>query len=93
MNLFNLTGKTAVIIGGNSTLGGSMALALAGHGAKVAIVGRNQEKSDQVRQSIEAIGGEAHTFQADATRREDLELVLKEVIAWSGGADMFGNFG
>ena len=59
MNLFDLTGKTAVIIGGNSTLGGSMAVALGGHGADVAIVGRNMEKCEQVVKQIEEVGGKA----------------------------------
>lgn len=41
--LFDLTGKVAVALGGNSTLGSSIAEGLAEHGAKLAIVGRNRE--------------------------------------------------
>lgn len=44
-NLFDLTGKTAVAIGGNSVLGSSMAAGLAAHGAHVVIVGRNARKA------------------------------------------------
>ncbi|MED4604444.1 SDR family NAD(P)-dependent oxidoreductase, partial [Paenibacillus validus] len=66
-NLFDLTGKTAVIIGGNSTLGGAMAVGLGGHGADVAIVGRNQEKAHEVARAVEAAGGRAQCFSADAT--------------------------
>jgi NAD(P)-dependent dehydrogenase (short-subunit alcohol dehydrogenase family) len=91
MNLFDLKGKTAVLIGGNSTLGSAMASALAGHGAHVAIVGRNQGKSDEVRSSIKEAGGSAHCFTADATKLEDLELVLKEILAWSGSVDILVN--
>jgi NAD(P)-dependent dehydrogenase (short-subunit alcohol dehydrogenase family) len=91
MNLFDLTGKTAVIIGGNSTLGAEMGLALAGHGAQVAIVGRNQEKSESVRARIEEAGGQAHCFTADATNQEDLKLVLKDILAWSGNVDILMN--
>ncbi|MNI29154.1 putative oxidoreductase UxuB [compost metagenome] len=91
MNLFDLTGKTAVIIGGNSTLGGAMAVALGGHGAKVAVVGRNQETCEQVRERIEAEGGTARSFYADATKAEDLELALQEIIAWSGQVDILMN--
>ena len=40
-NLFDLTGKTAVAIGGNSVLGSSMVKGLADQGAQVAVVGRN----------------------------------------------------
>lgn len=91
MNLFDLTGKTAVIIGGNSTLGGSMAVALGGHGAQVAIVGRNQDTCKQVCSRIEEAGGIARGFYADATKTEDLEAVLKEVLAWSGSVDILMN--
>lgn len=91
MNLFDLTGKTAVIIGGNSTLGGTMAAAIAGHGAHVAIVGRNQETCGQVQSRIEVAGGIAQSFYADATKIEDLELVLKEIVAWSGRIDILKN--
>ncbi|MFD0869794.1 3-ketoacyl-ACP reductase [Chlamydia abortus] len=91
MNLFDLTGKTAVIIGGNSTLGGAMSVALGGHGAQVAIVGRNQEKSEQVVRQIQEAGGQAKSFTADATSADDLRRVLEEVIAWTGRVDVLMN--
>ncbi|NHN28507.1 SDR family oxidoreductase [Paenibacillus agricola] len=91
MNLFDLTGKTAVVIGGNSTLGGAMAVALGGHGAHVAIVGRNQEKSEAIKKSIEEAGGQAKCFTADATLTEDLHKVLADVLAWTGRVDVLMN--
>jgi NAD(P)-dependent dehydrogenase (short-subunit alcohol dehydrogenase family) len=91
MNLFDLTGKTAVIIGGNSTLGGAMAVALGGHGANVAIVGRNAEKSEEVKKRIVEAGGKAQCFSADATKPEDLQKVLADVLAWTGRCDILMN--
>ncbi|WP_426455079.1 SDR family oxidoreductase [Paenibacillus sp. S-38] len=91
MNLFDLTGKTAVVIGGNSTLGGSMAVALGGHGADVAVVGRNQEKAEEVARAIEEAGGRAKCFAADATSPEDLKKVLEDVLAWTGRCDILMN--
>lgn len=91
MNLFDLSGKTAVVIGGNSTLGGAMCVALGGHGADVAVVGRNMEKAEQVRQKIEEAGGKAKCFQADATSDDDLRRVLDEVLAWTGRVDILMN--
>jgi len=91
MNLFDLTGKTAVIIGGNSTLGGAMAVALGGHGADVAVVGRNAEKSEAVVKKIEEVGGKAKSFSADATKVEDLQKVLEDVLAWTGRCDILMN--
>ncbi|NBQ59472.1 MAG: gluconate 5-dehydrogenase, partial [Opitutaceae bacterium] len=43
--LFGLTGKVAVVIGGTGELCGAMAAGLAGAGAEVVIVGRNAEKA------------------------------------------------
>lgn len=91
MNLFDLTGKTAVIIGGNSTLGGAMAVGLGGHGADVAIVGRNMEKSEEVAKRVEEAGGKARCFSADATNADDLRRVLSEVLAWTGRCDVLMN--
>lgn len=91
MNLFDLSGKTAVIIGGNSTLGGAMSVALGGHGADVAVVGRNVEKAEEVCKQIEAVGGKAKSFQADATSEKDLRQLLSDVIAWNGSVDILMN--
>ncbi len=91
MNLFDLTGKTAVILGGNSTLGSSMGEALSGHGANIAIVGRNEEKSEAVRALIAAQGGNVRTFQADTTSKVDLQRVLDEVLLWTGQVDILMN--
>ena len=91
MNMFDLTGTTSVVIGGNGVLGGAMAEALAAHGSKVAIVGRNLEKAEEVKAKIEDAGGEARCFQADATTQGDLKKVLDEVIAWTGSVDTLIN--
>jgi NAD(P)-dependent dehydrogenase (short-subunit alcohol dehydrogenase family) len=71
-DLFNLTGETAVVLGGTGVLGGAMASALAAAGARVAIVGRSEERGRQRVASIESAGGQA-TFQAaDALDRQSL---------------------
>jgi len=91
MDLFNLSGKTAVMIGGNSTLGSAMAEALAAYGAQIAIVGRNRQKSLEVVERIEESGGSARCFEADATVEADLINVLKEVLDWTGRVDIVAN--
>lgn len=90
-NLFDLTGKTAVAIGGNSVLGGSMAKGLAAQGAKLAIVGRNMDKAEEVTRAIEADGGVAKSFQADVSSLASIENLAKEVEAWSGCWDIVLN--
>lgn len=89
--LFDLTGKTAVAIGGNSVLGSSICKGFAEQGAKVAIVGRNLEKAEAVVKEIEAEGGIAKAFTADVLNRESLETAAEEITAWSGGIDVLLN--
>lgn len=90
-NLFDLTGKTAVAIGGNSTLGSAMAKGLANQGAKVAIVGRNLETAKEVVEEIKAEGGEAEAFYADVSKLDTVSTVANEIEAWSGGWDILLN--
>ena len=90
-NLFDLTGKTAVAIGGNGVLGSAMAKGLAEHGAKVAIVGRNLETAEQVVKEIVENGGEAKAFSADVSSKDSLVHVANEIEQWSGGWDILLN--
>ena len=57
--LFNLTGQTAVIIGGTGELCGAMAEGLAGAGATVVLAGRSEEKAIARLAKITAAGGPA----------------------------------
>ncbi len=91
VELFSLAGKTAVVVGGTSTLGADMALALATYGAAVAVVGRNMETAHQVCERIAQEGGVGHPYRADATNRMDLQGVLNEVLNWQGHVDILFN--
>lgn len=66
VNLFDLTGEIAVVIGGTGVLGGAIADGLAMAGAKVAILGRNQDRGEARVRSIQDNGGTAEFFAADA---------------------------
>lgn len=72
MNLFNLTGEVAVVIGATGELGGAIAEGLAQAGAKIAVLGRNREKGQARVQRITAAGGQAAFFGADAVQRDSL---------------------
>lgn len=65
-NLFDLSNDVAVVIGGTGILGGAMADALAAAGAKVAIIGRSEERGAARVREIEAAGGTAIFQSADA---------------------------
>ncbi|MCR9295548.1 MAG: SDR family oxidoreductase [bacterium] len=71
-NLFDLTDEVAVVIGGTGGLGGAMAEALADAGAKVAILGRSEQRGQERVQSITAAGGTAVFQSADALDKGSL---------------------
>lgn len=87
MNLFDLRGTVSVVIGGNGVLGGAMSEALAAAGSNVAVVGRDMDKAEAVRNRIAEAGGEAVCIRADATREEDLRETLRRVLEWGGRVD------
>jgi NAD(P)-dependent dehydrogenase (short-subunit alcohol dehydrogenase family) len=81
-DIFNLAEETAVVIGGTGVLGGAMAEALAGAGARVAIVGRNADRGKARVQSIVTAGGRVLFHPADAldpaALRTARDAILKE---------------
>lgn len=79
-NLFDLSGKTAVVIGGTGVLGGGMAQALAEAGAKAIIVGRNEKNATERMKKIVFAGGEAHFQRADATDFDSLMRARNAII-------------
>lgn len=78
MNI-DLTGRTAVITGGSRGLGEAMARTLAEAGAKVALVARDVQRLEQVRDAIVANGGVAEIFIADVTKEDQVARIAEEV--------------
>jgi NAD(P)-dependent dehydrogenase (short-subunit alcohol dehydrogenase family) len=68
-NLFDLTDSVAVVIGGTGVLGGAMAQALANAGARVAVLGRSEDRGMERVRAIEAEGGTAAFEPIDAMDR------------------------
>ena len=77
----DLSGRTAVIVGGSGGLGEAMAHTLSGAGASIALVGRNQTKLDKVAGELKAKGGTVETFTADMTSESDVKRMAGEVNA------------
>ena len=89
--LFDLTGKVAVVIGGTGELCGKMAEGLAGAGADVVLVGRNQEKADAKIASIAEIGGKAYFEKADVSTKTALNDLLDRVVKRFSKVDILIN--
>lgn len=90
-SLFSLHGKTAVVIGGTGELCGAMAMALAGAGAEIVVVGRNEEKARARLGEIEKAGGSGYFVATDVTSRKGLETLLAAVVARSGSCEILVN--
>lgn len=76
--LFDLTGRVALITGGGSGIGRRIAIALAGAGASVVVLGRRLEKLQETFGEIEEAGGTAAVLQADIEKTAELEAVAEE---------------
>jgi NAD(P)-dependent dehydrogenase (short-subunit alcohol dehydrogenase family) len=85
MNLFDLTGKVAIVTGSSRGIGRAIAEAFAEAGAKIVISSRNQEPCDEVAAAIRAKGGEAIAIAARISDKAQLEnLVAKTREHWGG---------
>jgi 2-dehydro-3-deoxy-D-gluconate 5-dehydrogenase len=88
---FDLSGRVAVITGGNRGIGRSIALGMARAGAAVAVLSRNEEKNTQVAAEVEALGVPAMALHLDVTARETLSGAIDAVEAALGGIDILVN--
>jgi NAD(P)-dependent dehydrogenase (short-subunit alcohol dehydrogenase family) len=91
VDLFGLSGKTAVVIGGTGTLGGAIADALSGAGAHIVITGRNAEQGVAAVTRLKAAGGSAEYVAADATVKSDLEALVAHLRASQRHCDVLVN--
>jgi NAD(P)-dependent dehydrogenase (short-subunit alcohol dehydrogenase family) len=91
MNLFDLSGEVAVVIGATGVLGGAMAGGLAQAGAAVAVIGRNRERGEARAAGIRQAGGRGSFFAADALSRSDLEQAHAAITASLGGPTILLN--
>jgi NAD(P)-dependent dehydrogenase (short-subunit alcohol dehydrogenase family) len=78
-DLFDLRDEVAAVIGGTGALGGAMAEALAAFGARVAVIGRSEERGRHRVQAIEAAGGAAIFQRADALNIDSLRFARDAV--------------
>src|SRR6201987_4394446 len=87
----NIADKVVVITGASSGIGKSAARLLAGSGAKVALGARRTDRIDALVKDITAKGGTALGFQADVTRRSEVEALVQGAIHDYGRIDVIVN--
>lgn len=95
MDLFDLTGRTAIISGGNGGLGLSMARGLTKAGANVAILARNPEKNAEAVEELRALGaGDVLALTCDVTDEDEIVRAAEQILGAFGRIDVcFANAG
>jgi len=87
----DLTSKTAVVIGGTSGIGLTIAKGLSKAGANVVPAGRREELALSVAAEMERSGGKAFGHAVDVTSRESLQTLLQAVTARFGSVEILVN--
>jgi NAD(P)-dependent dehydrogenase (short-subunit alcohol dehydrogenase family) len=87
----DLTSKTAVVIGGTSGIGLTIARGLAQAGADVVPTGRRTERVEFAATEIRKVGRRSLAAPCDVNERTSLEALLKSVVAEFGGVDILVN--
>jgi gluconate 5-dehydrogenase len=90
-DLFDLSGRTALVTGGGRGIGRHIALGLAEAGAHVLLASRKLPNCEEVVREIEARGGTAAAREADLTRDADVEALADWACIATGRLDVLVN--
>jgi len=91
MNLFDLSGRVAVITGGNGGIGLGMAEGIAAAGAMVVLGGRNASKGAAAVKQIKDAGGKAEFVDVDVTSEKSCRALIDGAAARHGRLDILVN--
>ncbi len=89
--LFDLTGKTALVTGCNKGIGMGMALGLAGAGADIIGVSSSLVPGSEVEKEVTALGKTFSAYQADMSNRDSLYAFIKKVLDENPAIDILIN--
>ena len=87
----NLADKIALITGASKGLGKSIALALGGAGAQLALVSRNLEQLNDTAKAVRSAGGRAEVFRADVANEQEVLQLQKQVLERFGRIQILVN--
>jgi 2-dehydro-3-deoxy-D-gluconate 5-dehydrogenase len=89
--MFDLSGKVALVTGGNGGIGLGMATGLAQAGATVVLAGRNASKSAAAVETLRAHDHQADAIEADVTGESEVAALFQEVMLRFGRLDILVN--
>jgi NAD(P)-dependent dehydrogenase (short-subunit alcohol dehydrogenase family) len=79
-DMFDLSGKVAIVTGGGRGIGKAIAIGLAEHGTDVAVCSRTKPQLEQVAQEIQKLGRRALPIAADLTQPSEIERLVNETV-------------
>ena len=91
MDDFDLSGKVAIVTGGNGGIGRGIALALARAGADIVIAARNPEKNATVAKEIEDLGHTCLAVECNVDERSQIDRTVERTSRHFGGVDILVN--
>jgi 2-deoxy-D-gluconate 3-dehydrogenase len=91
MSLFDLTGRVALVTGGNGGIGLGMARGMAEAGAAIAVAGRNTAKSEAAAAELAKLGVETAVVSGDVTDEAECRKLVEETVARLGRLDILVN--
>jgi 2-deoxy-D-gluconate 3-dehydrogenase len=91
MSLFDLTGRVALVTGGNGGIGLGMARGMAEAGAAIAIAGRNRAKSEAAAAELGQLGAKTAVLAADVTDEAQCRRMVEDTVAQLGRLDILVN--
>ncbi len=91
MKLFDLSGRVAVVTGGNGGIGLGMAKGMAAAGAAVVVAGRDATKNDAAVKEIQALGAKASAIAVDVLKEESCRALIADTVKQHGRLDILVN--
>jgi NAD(P)-dependent dehydrogenase (short-subunit alcohol dehydrogenase family) len=91
MDLFDLTGKIAMVTGSTRGLGETSAKALAKAGADIAVCGRNPQDLERVSAEIQTMGRKSQGFELDVLSKEKVKKAVEQILNHFGRVDILVN--
>ncbi|MFI5030221.1 MAG: SDR family NAD(P)-dependent oxidoreductase [Reyranellales bacterium] len=91
MNLFDLSGRVAVITGGNGGIGLGMAKGMAAAGATIVVAGRDAAKNSAAVKELKDSGAEASAIPVDVLKEESCRALIDQTVKAHGRLDILVN--
>ena len=89
--LFDLSGKVAIVTGGNGGIGRAIAIGLAQHGADIVVAARNERKTAAVVDEIRELGRRAVGVRCDVLERADIDRTVATAVRDLGSVNILVN--